>query len=504
MADPTPTPKTHRYAPRGLLALEQQAFGLEFLTGAGVAAPPLADGKIAVVRVCGPISFAGFLFDTYDAIRCRVRDALASSAECVILVLDSPGGDVAGCFDCARGIRADAEAAGKPLIAWVPAKACSAAYALAAACTRIEISDTAYVGSIGVIHEMQSVVRSDAAAGVDFAFVTSGAKKAYGNPHTPITEGALAETQTLVDTTAATFFALVRGWRAFDPEPLQAGVLIGSAAVARGLADATTTFDALVSSLTATLASGGAIQPMSATRATNSEDPSMPKDEEKKDADATRAALVTATKSDDAAKAKRATKALKAYDDEEEAKAELPEKEGKASKAEANDKDGDKDEATSKAEFPPKKDDDKALAAASELGKALAASNAEIAALKARVAASEAADAAKARAEYFASRPDLPESVAKSLAGLPLDQCRAIVDAIPVSAQFKSQYPELARKPLTGGPPTTTEAKLAAVVGSDPGLAAAMGLVPTQSVVEMAPNMGGVVQSFGVKKVVSQ
>lgn len=497
MADPLP--RTARYAPRGLVLLEQQAFGLEFLTGAPVVPPPLADGKIAVVRVCGPISFAGFLFDTYDAIRCRVREALASPAECVILVLDSPGGDVAGCFDCARGIRADAAEAKKPLIAWVPAKACSAAYALAAACTRIEISDTAYVGSIGVIHEMQSVARQDATAGVDFAFVTSGTKKAYGNPHTPITEGALAETQTLVDTTAATFFALVRGWRAFDPEPLQAGVLIGSAAVARGLADATTTFDALVSSLTATLASGGAIQPMSASRATNSEDPSMPKDEEKKDADATRAALVTATKSDDAAKAKRATKALKAYDEEEEAKAELPEKEGKASKAEADDKDGDKDEA--KAEFPPKKDDDKALAAASELGKALAASNAEIAALKARVAASEAADAAKERAEYFASRPDLPESVAKSLEGLSLAQCKAIVDSIPVSAQFKSQHPELARKPLAGGPPTTTEAKLAAVVGSDPALAAQMGLVPTQSVVEMSPNMGGVVQSFGVKKV---
>lgn len=500
MADP----KMHRYAPRGLLALEPQAFGLEFLTGAGVAAPPLADGKIAVVRVCGPISFAGFLFDTYDAIRCRVRDALASPAECVILVLDSPGGDVAGCFDCARGIRADAAEAKKSLIAWVPAKACSAAYALAAACTRIEISDTAYVGSIGVIHEMQSVARQDATAGVDFAFVTSGTKKAYGNPHTPITEGALAETQTLVDTTAERFFSIVEEWRRFDPRPLEAGVLIGSAAVARGLADSVTTFDAMVSSLTATIQSGGAIQPMSATRATNSEDPSMPKDEEKKDADATRAALVTATKSDDAVKAKRATKALKAYDDEEEAKAELPEKEGKASKAEADDKDGDGDKDKAKAEVPPKKDDDKALAAASELGKALAASNAEIAALKARVAASEAADAAKARADYFASRPDLPESVAKSLEGLSLAQCKSIVDAIPVSAAFKSQYPELARKPLAGGPPTTIEAKASSVIASDPALAAAMGLTASKTVVEMAPEMGGVVQSFGVKKVVTQ
>jgi ClpP class serine protease len=466
--------ETARFAPHGLLALDPKAFGLEFLIGRPDMSPSLvADGKAAVVRICGPLCFSGFLFDTYDAIRGRVRSALASEASTVILAVDSPGGEVAGCFDCARGIRADANAAGKRLVVFVASQACSAAYALAATADEIVVSDTAVIGSIGVIHEMQSVVRADAASGHDFAFVTSGSKKAYGNPHTPISEEALAETQRTVDATAARFFALVLEMRAKvkEPEGLQAGVLVGAAAVIRGLADRVSTWDALV----------GAIQASTPESAAAPEQASK-MDPDKKDDDATRAALVKDSTSDDAKKAARAKKALAAYDDG----------------------DGDEkkdDKATSSAAAPaaefPKKDDekkdDKAIAAASSLAGAVASQASEIAALKASLQARDAKDAAVERAAFFAQHAGLPEALLKSLEPLPLEQCRTIVAAVP--AQFRSR----AVSPEVGATRGATQGDTAKADFLASPLAARMHVVKTEPVVAM--DQTGTVQQFGVQKV---
>lgn len=464
--------ETARFAPNGLLALDPKAFGLEFLIGRPDPGPALvADGKAAVVRICGPLCFSGFLFDTYDAIRGRVRAALASEAECVILAIDSPGGEVAGCFDCARGIRADADAAGKRLIVFVASQACSAAYALAAACSEIWCSDTAVLGSIGVIHEMQSVARADATSGHDFAFVTSGSKKAYGNPHTPLSEEALAETQRTVDATAARFFDLVTGFRPAlkEPQALQAGVLVGAAAVTRGLADRVATWDALVGAIQATTPSKDA-------RGTGSMDP------EKKDEDATRAALVKDSNSDDAKKAARAKKALAAYDD-------------------GDDDEKKKDEASSQAAAPAaakaedEKKDDKAIAAASSLAGALAASEARIKALEADVAASKAKAAADERAAFLAQHAGLPAALLASLEGLPLDACRKIVASIPPQFQSRAVTPEAhATRGAGTGDATVAKAEFLASP-----LAARMGAVKTERVVEM--DQSGTVQLFGVQKV---
>src|SRR6185312_16741173 len=99
---------------------------------------------------------------------------------------------------------------GKRLVGWVPSKVCSAAYALSTACERLYVAASAQVGSIGVIREMQSVAKADAALGIEYAFIVSGAKKALGNPHLPISEAALTEAQAHVDATAELFFALVK------------------------------------------------------------------------------------------------------------------------------------------------------------------------------------------------------------------------------------------------------------------------------------------------------
>jgi ClpP class serine protease len=200
-----------------------------------------------VVHVTGPLDHHdGTCFDSYDAIRIRVAAACEPSApQVVILKIDSPGGDVSGCFETARALRSMAAAAGKRLIAFVDGQACSAAYALACAGTEIVCGEASALGSIGVIHTAIDASLQDAALGLRFTVTTSGERKADGHPHVPVSDGARAAFQGAVDALAGVFFATVSELRPqlVQPAGLQASVLYGAQAVAAGLADRIAPFD---------------------------------------------------------------------------------------------------------------------------------------------------------------------------------------------------------------------------------------------------------------------
>lgn len=206
-------------------------------------------GAQAIVDIRGPLtSHPTFGMDSYDAIVERVRAACATPATDVVLRLDSPGGDVYLVFETARAIRAMCAAAGKRLCAYVSGAGASAAYALACAADQIYVSSTSCVGSVGVIDLMVSVVRQDAAMGIDTATVTSGERKADGNPHVPLSEAAVAAHQAHVDDLAAVFFAWVAERRGTSPEAVkafQAAVFVGQRAVDAGLADHVADFQSL-------------------------------------------------------------------------------------------------------------------------------------------------------------------------------------------------------------------------------------------------------------------
>ena len=178
-------------------------------------APFALAGDVAVVTVEGPLSqraWSCWMFrgDGYDAIVDRARAAFADpQARGVVLRLDSPGGEVAGCFEAVRALRAMARNAGKPLVAYVDEMACSAAYALACACDEIVAPDTGMVGSIGVIMSVASRAGELAARGVSVAVISSGKAKADGHPALPLADDARARLQADVDTLAGIFAAEV-------------------------------------------------------------------------------------------------------------------------------------------------------------------------------------------------------------------------------------------------------------------------------------------------------
>lgn len=241
-----------RYERRGYLAIEPRALLDLFFMGPEVPENEELD-HATVVRVRGPLDQhdEGWC-DSYESISARVMAACQASAPAIVLLMDSPGGEASGVFECARNLRAMADAYGKRLIAYVEGHACSACYALACGAHEIIIGDTSLVGSIGILSTRDDVSASINARGINVAFIASGTRKADGHPENPLTEAEVAATQATVDSLAQVFFELVAEMRGMPVEAvsaLQAGVLHGQAAIDARLADAMQTYSQTLATL---------------------------------------------------------------------------------------------------------------------------------------------------------------------------------------------------------------------------------------------------------------
>jgi len=88
----------------------------------------------------------------YDGIIHRAEDAFANSEiKGVMLDNDTPGGEVAGCFDAAHKLRQMADKSGKQLWSLCYDMNCSAGMALASSAHRRLITQTGVAGSVGVL-----------------------------------------------------------------------------------------------------------------------------------------------------------------------------------------------------------------------------------------------------------------------------------------------------------------------------------------------------------------
>ena len=182
-----------------------------------------------------------------DQIDSAVADPLVSG---IVLDIDSPGGEAAGVFELARRIRSAAQQ--KPIWAVANDAAFSAAYAIAASTQRIFITETAGVGSIGVIalHVDQSA--RDATDGLRYTAITAGEHKNDFSPHEPLSIQAHASLQAEVDRLYAIFTDQVAQMRGIKVQAIcgtQAALFFGEDAVKAGLADGVLSLDAAVSEM---------------------------------------------------------------------------------------------------------------------------------------------------------------------------------------------------------------------------------------------------------------
>jgi signal peptide peptidase SppA len=172
----------------------------------------------------------------------------------ILLDIDSPGGESGGVFDLADRIRAACQI--KPVWAVANDMAFSAAYALASAASRVYVSRTGGVGSIGVIAMHVDQSEKDAQDGVHYTAVFAGDRKNDLNPHEPISSEAHAFLKAEVNRIYGLFVETVARHRGIETSAVrdtEAGLFFGQAAVAMGLADAVGTFDDALAQLLASL-----------------------------------------------------------------------------------------------------------------------------------------------------------------------------------------------------------------------------------------------------------
>lgn len=144
---------------------------------------PKMVGPVAVIEVEGSLvnkgawvgkssgvtSYEGLNIQIAD---CRERDDIKAA----VFEIDSFGGEVDGCFNCAEELFQLSQE--KPTMAILTDHACSAAYLIASACRQSVIPATGYAGSIGVISMHVDASEWAKKQGLAVTILRAGEKKA--------------------------------------------------------------------------------------------------------------------------------------------------------------------------------------------------------------------------------------------------------------------------------------------------------------------------------------
>ena len=175
----------------------------------------------------------------YQDIARRLDAALQDEAvHSVMMVFDTPGGEVSGAFDLAERIY---QARGtKPITAVVSDMAASAGYLLASAADEIVVSPTGYVGSIGVVMRHVDISQALQKEGVRVTHIFAGQHKVDGTHFEPLPPDVRFKLQAEVDALRLEFAQAVGRYRGMGTDQLmrtEADVYRGSQAIQMGLAN---------------------------------------------------------------------------------------------------------------------------------------------------------------------------------------------------------------------------------------------------------------------------
>jgi protease-4 len=200
--------------------------------------PPrgLRPGRVAVVRLYGPISGGPRSADWVELVRHLTKDKRVPA---VVLDIDSPGGSAAASDYLYLALTRLAKA--KPLVAHVRGTGASGSYLAAMAARRIVVAPASVVGSIGVISAGPRLPKLLDRLGVRVEEHRAGRLKGMGAPWREDTEEESATEQRLVDAFYDVFVDRVAEGRHLDRERVKelatGEVWLGSRSVELGLAD---------------------------------------------------------------------------------------------------------------------------------------------------------------------------------------------------------------------------------------------------------------------------
>ena len=252
-----PSVKFARFEPSSVLNLSQDLSSLASGIAVIGVAGSLVRRNIGVDAQSGLMSY----LDIAQNLEMAANDPSVSG---ILLDIDSPGGEAGGVFELAQRIR-EVNAI-KPVWALACDSAFSAAYAIACAASRVLVTQTSGLGSIGVIAMHVDQTARDAQQGYRFTAVTAGEFKGDLSPHEALNKGANTRLQAEVDRLYGLFVDHVASMRAMGPQVVrstQAGCYFGPESIDIGLADALVRADQVIPEFAAYLSQNRLRRPTS-------------------------------------------------------------------------------------------------------------------------------------------------------------------------------------------------------------------------------------------------
>jgi signal peptide peptidase SppA len=203
---------------------------------------------LGILRVTGVLEYhPGFLSELFGLgtstsdLRLAVR-ALGDDPEikAIALIVDSPGGDVAGLQELAAEIRAVRRR--KPVLAIADPMAASAALWIAAQASEFIVTPSGSVGSVGIYGTHEDISQLAEKVGIRVTLVSAGKYKTEGNPYEPLGADARAYMQSQVDSYFRTFIDDLALGRKVSPAKVvrdygEGRMLLAADALRAGLVD---------------------------------------------------------------------------------------------------------------------------------------------------------------------------------------------------------------------------------------------------------------------------
>ena len=201
----------------------------------GIAVLPVYGTLVSRTRALQPYSG----MTGYNGIIARLQQAVSDPlVDGILLDMDTPGGMVAGAFDCADIIARARDI--KPVWALANDMNCSAGQLLASAATRRLVTQTARAGSIGVMMAHSNYGAALEKQGVEITLIYSGSHKVDGNPYSHLPDDVREKLQSRMDATRQMFAQKVSAYTGMSMQAVldtEAAVYSGQEAIEAGLAD---------------------------------------------------------------------------------------------------------------------------------------------------------------------------------------------------------------------------------------------------------------------------
>ena len=176
--------------------------------------------QYGVLDVNGPITYKATGWEmlcgegtNYTSLVEQMEGYVSDGLKEVYMVVDSGGGEAAGCFEASRTLRNLADENGIKLIGYVEGSSGSAAYGLSCACHELIANPSSEVGSVGVVVSLMNNSEQMKKEGLKRSFITAGASKVPFDAEGEFKDEFLADLQDKVDVLYEQFTGHVANYR---------------------------------------------------------------------------------------------------------------------------------------------------------------------------------------------------------------------------------------------------------------------------------------------------